>query len=478
MRDMDYVDMDCVDTEYVDLLQENALLRETAKRARNDNGIYAHIAYALARDYTDLFYVNVETGEFIEYYSDDVRGMLLERRRATGFFESCEREAKLFVHQDDQDMFVTAMNREFLSNALDDSDEFEMTYRRIKDDRTFWVQMRVSRMRDDDSLIVVAVSDIDELVKKRRAEERIREERIVYARLHAITDNFVAVYVVNPKTEQYHEFSSSDYLEQTFAVEKEGDDFFGRAREVTCRYIHPADLIRFLASFSRENVLATVERDGIYTLGYRLMMGDGYRHVQIKVAMVEEDKGSRLVVGLNDIDAQVRQETETERRLAQAQAQANIDALTGVKNKHAYMEAEAQLNQQIASQQVPPFAIVVLDVNDLKKVNDVSGHQAGDQYLRNACKIVCDAFKHSPVFRVGGDEFAVIARGADLAQLEERIWDLSVRNEEALRSGDVVIACGMARYEGDESVAAVFERADQRMYKDKEGLKLQIADEE
>lgn len=441
------------------------------ERAWSSSSTYSHIAYALARAYTDLFYVNMDTGEFTEYYSDDNCGMLLESRRATDFFESCEREARLYVHEDDQDAFIAAMNREFLSDALDRSEEFEIVYRRIKDGRSFYVQMNVSRMKDDERFIVIAVKDIDELVKKRRAEERVHEERIVYARLHAITGNFIVVYVVNPETNHFREFSSTDAYTQYFALEKDGDDFFARSRDVTRQYIHPADLGRYLAAFTKGNVQAAIERDGIFTLGYRLMMDGNPVYVQLKAALVEEERGPRLIVGLNDIDAQVKQEEETERKLAQAQAQANTDALTGVKNKHAYLEAEERLNGLIANHMAPPFAIAVMDVNDLKRINDTGGHQAGDDYLRSACRIICEAFKHSPVFRVGGDEFAVIAQGSDYRHIEERLWDVSVHNEDAQRDGSVVIACGMARFEDDDCVAAVFDRADRHMYEDKSALK-------
>ena len=187
--------------------------------------------------------------------------------------------------------------------------------------------------------------------------------------------------------------------------------------------------------------------------------------------MVEEQEGPRLIVGLNDIDVQVRQEEEFSRRLAQAQSQANIDALTGVKNRHSYDMAEAQLNRRIAEHRQPPFAIVMFDVNDLKKINDTAGHQAGDRYIRDACKIICDLFKHSPVFRVGGDEFAVIVREDDYDHVDERVRTMSEHNAEALRSGGIVIACGMARYAGDGRVASVYERADHRMYENKSVLK-------
>jgi diguanylate cyclase (GGDEF)-like protein len=457
--------------EHVELLQENARLKEACVRSWGVSNIYAHVAYALARAYTDLFYVNMESGEFIEYHSDDECGMLVESREGDGFFESCRREARLYVHPEDHDGFIRAMNREFLEDALVRSDEFAMTYRRFKDGRTFYVQMKVSRMRDDERFIVVAVSDIDELVMKRRAEERIREERIVYARLHAITGNFIAVYVVEPDTGHYRQFSSTETIERLFPLQKEGEDFFGRSREVSSVLAFPADLGRFLATFTQKNVEAAIERDGIFTLGYRLMIDGRPHHVQIKAAMVEEDKGPRLIIGLNDIDVQVRQEEETERRIARARELASVDALTGVKNKHAYMEAEELLDREIEQRVAPPFAVVVFDVNDLKRVNDTEGHQAGDDYLRDACKVICEVFKHSPVFRVGGDEFVVISQGVDLAHIEERVRDVAMRNDEALRDGTVVLACGVAIYQGDDSVAAVFERADHDMYESKGALK-------
>ena len=438
---------------------------------QNDGIIYTHIAQALARGYTDLYYVNIDTDELIEYHTDDRLGVLAEARRSADFFEGCRRDVKLFVHPDDQEKFVQAMNRDFLTEALDQSRTFELIYRRIKDGKSFYVKMTVSRIEDDRRFIVIAVSDIDELMKKRFAEERIREERIIYARLHALTGNFIVVYVVDPETGSYREFSATADYEESFSQAKEGEDFFGTVREAARLYNHPEDLSLFLSAFTKENVMAEVERNGIFTFGYRLMMEGKPLHVQMKAAMVEEREGPRLVVGLNDIDIQVRQEEEFGKRLAQAQTQANLDALTGIKNKHAYLEVEARMNRQIAEYRQAPFAIVMLDVNDLKKINDTAGHQAGDHYLCNACKMICDIFKHSPVFRVGGDEFAVISQGSDYANIEELLGKVNEQNTEGRRTGGVVVACGMAKYENDPCVASVFERADQAMYENKKTLK-------
>ena len=75
------------------------------------------------------------------------------------------------------------------------------------------------------------------------------------------------------------------------------------------------------------------------------------------------------------------------------------------------------------------------------------------------------------MFRVGGDEFAVLSQGDDYARIDELIEQMHAHNEEALKDGGVVIAVGMARYSGEEKVAPVYERADQTMYENKSELK-------
>ncbi len=73
--------------------------------------------------------------------------------------------------------------------------------------------------------------------------------------------------------------------------------------------------------------------------------------------------------------------------------------------------------------------------------------------------------------RVGGDEFAVICRGQDYDRIDHLLKEVSEANEQSRASGDILIACGMARYRNGETVEAVFERADHQMYQNKNHLK-------
>ena len=330
--------------------------------------------------------------------------------------------------------------------------------------------LRASVIGDEKEEYRIMLQETDRRMEQRLAEERALEEHTAFARISALGGEYLSIYIVDPETEHYHEYSANTAY-KSFGLPAEGEDFFNLTRALSRSLVYRKDLKRFMHAFTRENVLSEIERAGLFVLTYRLVIQEKPVYVQLKCAMVEEAEGRRLIVGINDVDAQVKQEQEYEKRLIQAEEKAMIDALTGVKSKYAYMEAEAQLDHQIETQSQPPFAVVVLDVNDLKKVNDTSGHQVGDQYLREACRMICQTFKHSPVFRVGGDEFAVIAQGHDYEHIDQLIRGIEELNRESTRAGGAVVACGMARFTDDTSVASVFRRADMDMYANKQRLK-------
>ena len=202
------------------------------------------------------------------------------------------------------------------------------------------------------------------------------------------------------------------------------------------------------------------------------MLGDEPIYVCLKATIIEEKDGPQLIIGISNIDAQVKREDEYQHNLSMERNKANLDALTGVKNKHAYVDFEEELNKHIdKGDKKLHFAIVVFDVNDLKKVNDTLGHNRGDLLIKQASQIICDTFKHSPVFRVGGDEFAVIAQDRDYDNIDELLEKIHESNRQNIGTENAVIACGMARFETEKNVSAVFERADVKMYENKKKLK-------
>ncbi|MBR4456898.1 MAG: GGDEF domain-containing protein [Solobacterium sp.] len=178
-----------------------------------------------------------------------------------------------------------------------------------------------------------------------------------------------------------------------------------------------------------------------------------------------------------------KKELEYARELGNTKETMYRDPLTGVKSKHAFAEKSEELNDLIEHQEMQDFAVVICDVNDLKVINDKHGHKYGDEHLKKASTTICRIYKHSPVFRIGGDEFLVILEGEDYTRRNELLETLKQTSEENIHIGlqEAVISGGMSDYrkDSDSTLAQIMERADVWMYEEKKRLKqMRIAETE
>ncbi len=202
----------------------------------------------------------------------------------------------------------------------------------------------------------------------------------------------------------------------------------------------------------------------LYAAGY--MLGTCLLH-----AFVVNDEKDEYKRGLEE--SLQREKTQNE-QLKSTWKLAYTDALTGVKSKLAYVESEEQKDRDIASGAAKEFAVAVFDINDLKEINDRMGHEVGDDYIKSAAGLICGCFKHSPVFRIGGDEFAVLIEGADYENRHSLKEGFDRKMDDPGRKGQVMVALGMADYAPgyDKSLNNVFSRADHNMYLRKQELKV------
>ena len=155
--------------------------------------------------------------------------------------------------------------------------------------------------------------------------------------------------------------------------------------------------------------------------------------------------------------------------------QVYVDALTSVRNKAGYGKYIAILQDKMDEpDQELEFAFGVFDCDDLKHINDTYGHDKGDIYLKTASKLICNIYQHSPVFRIGGDEFAVILENEDFINRDELLKEFIKTGENICKNAEneweqVNVAIGVAVYDPniDTSVIDVARRADKLMYVNK-----------
>ena len=319
--------------------------------------------------------------------------------------------------------------------------------------------MKAVRMRADEAHIIVGVSNVDAQMRQKEAIARLQEEQTTYARINALSKGFICIYTVDPVTGHYVEYSATrDYA--GLGLAKEGDDFWAEAQKNSVLHVYSEDVEKFQTNITMAKVTEEIEKKSLFSLQYRMYLDGEPKYVTAQAALVEEKDGPQLIIGINNVDELVRREQDYEKKLASARSRANLDTLTGVKNKAAYENMSNALTHQIEDGQTVEYAIVLCRVCGLKRVNEEQGHEAGNQLIRNACASICETFKHSPVFLVAGDQFAVISQGQDYEHIDRLVADMDESNRVNHESGGMIIACGMAKYDGSESVSAVFQQAD------------------
>ncbi len=201
----------------------------------------------------------------------------------------------------------------------------------------------------------------------------------------------------------------------------------------------------------------------LYSIGY--LIGCCVLHTFV----VEDERAENISALKESLGREALQIEE----LGATRTLAYTDPLTGVKSKRAYLDVRKQLEQKIADNSIKEFAVAVFDVNGLKEVNDNFGHDVGDQHIISACNLICTVLKHSPVFRIGGDEFVSILEGSDFEDRRSLISDFNATIEENARTRKVVVSVGLSTYKlnSGATFASVFKQADENMYRRKAILK-------
>jgi diguanylate cyclase (GGDEF)-like protein len=193
-------------------------------------------------------------------------------------------------------------------------------------------------------------------------------------------------------------------------------------------------------------------------------LGGAILHLQLQFSVFpgRESDWSLVQVALSDITARKKAE-------AYLEYLGKHDVLTRLRNRSFYVDELNRLERNGPA----PVTVIVLDINDLKAVNDQLGHAAGDQLLRRAGEVVAKLVeKPNCAARIGGDEFALLMPGSDPRdgeQMMESIARLVALNNQFYSGAPLSFAMGAATTRPGERLEAVVRRADAAMYASKRG---------
>jgi diguanylate cyclase (GGDEF)-like protein len=198
------------------------------------------------------------------------------------------------------------------------------------------------------------------------------------------------------------------------------------------------------------------------------------------LAVFTRDEGRTFGAGdVDELEALALRATpalDNARRFREARQLADFDALTGLHNRRYFHETLAREVAR-AHRYSRRLALVVLDLDDFKAINDRVGHLAGDSVLAEAAERVLQVVRSADVAcRVGGDEFAVLLPESSFEDADQLYRRLQAAMAAAPigQTGRLMLSAGVAELRPDDDAAAFFQRADDALYRAKDRGKAQI----
>ena len=270
---------------------------------------YADIAQALAADYYNIYVIDLDTNDYIEYSSLVGGEEMTMERHGGDFFESARRDTMTRIYEEDREDFLDLFTKENVLRDIDRQGVFTTTYRLIDTGTPMYVNMKITRMRGGNRLIL-GVSIIDARMKQLEEEKRLRQERASLGRIAALSPDYIVLYTVDPETGRYTQYSPSNEFEK-FGLARQGEDFFADVILDAPKAIAPEDMERHLRVLTKDNMLSEIQRTGFFNHHYRMIMSGQYVPASLIATMVEEDDGKKILLGVTrDENEEIRRKLE------------------------------------------------------------------------------------------------------------------------------------------------------------------------
>ncbi len=264
----------------------------------DESTTYAEITRALAADYYNIFIIDLDTDSYTEYVAKVAGEELSTERHGENFFESAKHDTMVRIFEEDRQFFLAEFTKEKILQTIASQGIFTLTYRLIDTGTPVYVNMKVSKMSGSNR-IILGVSNVDAQMKEKMNYEELQKEKDTFTRIMALSDGYLTIYTVDPDTGDYSEYSSTkDY--DSLNIAKSGKDFFywSMVNAETCIYEPDRKLLR--ESFTKENVMKEIKKNGKYRINYNLLLNDTFIPVSLKAALFKDGDTDKLIIGVRE----------------------------------------------------------------------------------------------------------------------------------------------------------------------------------
>ena len=452
-----------------DIIEEHQKLEEAKreKEAAHQKEVEEQLAIinALSKSFRNVFVANLREGTARAIRLADgynVRAIRDVAGQTFQFDAVVDRWVRESVHPDDKKRIKETLNVKNIRQIFSQQDKYVGTYRSIEDGVKHYYQYDFRKIEDTEN-VVVGFQLIDKIVeeqkqiqKRERAleEARLKEEKEHAEVINSLSTIYSTIFQADISTHEYEILTSVPLMGTVAASKGNFDD----VKDTLIETFMEPEFREPLREFLDLNTLSDrFEKVNTVAMDYKAPKG---RWMQARFIVKNRDKNGRATETLyvaRDI---------TEEKLLKRQAE--HDPMTGVFNRGAFDQILMSMEKDKRN-----FAVIIVDVDNFKNVNDTYGHVVGDEVLKRVSKLLTEGFRSiDHVCRIGGDEFAVVMMDvtSDLGYtIENKIGEINKQlavHEENVPA--VSLSVGVAFMDREHPGESLVKDADRALYYVKE----------
>ncbi|MBR4456646.1 MAG: response regulator [Solobacterium sp.] len=400
-------------------------ITEKRERREEDTAVRDAVIAALTNTYHTVWLIDdvvTEHGSLYHTDLDETHSEAIRNALSHAKYTDTKTEyVKTMVAPEDQERMQEQIGLPYILEQFRHGNQFSVTFLRNLETglRHYRVDIAKVFMPGSRTGVMMGFKDVDEEVRHdhammqalndaRKAEEEYRQvaaERISYAKVaQALAGDYFSIYIVDPDTEKFSEYSATaEYSD--LGVEKGGEEFFAVSRRNMSRLIYEEDRVRFMDAFTKDRLMSILKRDGSFTMKYRLMVGGRPTWVSMKATLLEDEDGQHLIIGTNNIDAQMKREEEFQKNITEARTRARNDFLANMSHDirtpmNAIVGYTNIAKSHISDPEAVSDALVKIDSSShfllslINDILDISKIESGKMQLSNAPCNLGEVFRH------------------------------------------------------------------------------------
>ena len=282
---------------------ENALSNN-----QNSKGIdFDSYVNALFAEYQTVYLIDVKDGSYESITEDENFSALGLEPSGSDFFAKFRSDAEKVVYKDDLEQMLGAFDKYTFMTAVQSLQGMAMNYRICLSGEVMHYRLKAMYIPDENPQVIIGITCTEEEVVGMEALNAFRDDPRNYASVaQSLASDYMCIYFVHLESNRFIEYYSVPEFER-LRLEKSGENFFTFGLKSFLEGVNSVDTERVTRTFTKENVLKTIDEHRAFTIAFRLTFEESDEYVSLKATKMTKDGVDYLVVGISNIDAQINE---------------------------------------------------------------------------------------------------------------------------------------------------------------------------